>query len=200
MVVNSNSNKVTVPFEDAGGDLDINGRFSGHELAEILNGSMRSELLSIAYQNVRNRPDARNLAEDLVQEVYVRLLTQNSDFDINDSEHALNCGLMLLRRVVVDHCRFEDTLKRGGGASRLSLDQSESYAARDRSAESFPKQMAEIADFLDSLPDKDQSVLRGRLGGSTVTEIAGNLNLSKRSVEYSITALRNGDYNSDLSL
>jgi RNA polymerase sigma factor (TIGR02999 family) len=116
---------------------------------------------------------------DLVNEAYLRL------FDWTDAQwesraQFLGVAASLMRRVLVDHARRRNFLKRGGNAIRVSLTEAE--AAIDGP----DMNIVALHDALDELEKLDQR--RGKIvelkffGGLAVDEISEALSISPRTV------------------
>jgi RNA polymerase sigma factor (TIGR02999 family) len=86
-----------------------------------------------------------------------------------------------MRRIMVDHARERQALKRGGGAMKVTLDEA-ALVTETRSEE-----LLALDEALDSLaeqdPRKSQIVELRYFGGLSVGETAEFLKLSQRTVE-----------------
>ena len=116
----------------------------------------------------------------LINEAYLRLV-DNSKPPWQNRNHFVEAAAQLMRRIMVDHARERLSLKRGGGAVRVTLDET-AWVTDARSEEllALDEALANLA-ALDSR--KSQVVELRYFGGLTAEETAGFLNLSLRTVE-----------------
>jgi RNA polymerase sigma factor (TIGR02999 family) len=116
----------------------------------------------------------------LINEAYLRLV-DNSKPTWQNRNHFVAAAAQLMRRIMVDHARERLSLKRGGGAVRVTLDET-AWVTDARSEEllALDEALANLA-ALDSR--KSQVVELRYFGGLTAEETAGFLNLSLRTVE-----------------
>jgi RNA polymerase sigma factor (TIGR02999 family) len=145
------------------------------------------ELMPLVYDELRRLARLRMRAERrdhtlqptaLVHEAFARLV----DLKLNwqDRAHFLCMAARLMRRVLVDHARAHRAAKRGHGAIKVSLHESDAVVEpaydlegldealqRLRNQEARPSQVIELHYF----------------GGLTYREIAGVLNLSEATVD-----------------
>jgi RNA polymerase sigma factor (TIGR02999 family) len=100
----------------------------------------------------------------ILNEAYLRLVDDTKPVWQGRS-HFIAATAQLMRRIMVDHARERQSLKRGGGALKVTLDEAalESLAAQD--------------------PRKSQIVELRYFGGLTVEETSEFLKLSQRTVE-----------------
>ncbi len=116
----------------------------------------------------------------LINEAYLRL-ADNSKAAWQNRSHFVAAAAQLMRRIMVDHARERLTLKRGGGAVRVTLD--ESAMVTDTRSE----ELLALDEALESLaeldPRKSQIVELRYFGGLTAEETAEFLHVSLRTVE-----------------
>ena len=116
----------------------------------------------------------------ILNEAYLRLV-ENTQPPWQNRTHFVAATAQLMRRVMVDHARERQSLKRGGGALRVTLDEA-AWVTETRSAE-----LLALDEALESLaaqdPRKNQIVELRYFGGLTVAETAEFLKLSPRTVE-----------------
>ncbi|HEX4665862.1 MAG TPA: sigma-70 family RNA polymerase sigma factor [Chthoniobacterales bacterium] len=116
----------------------------------------------------------------LINEAYLRLV-DNSKPLWQNRKHFVAAAAQLMRRIMVDHARQRLSLKRGGGAVRVTLDET-AWVTDTRSEE-----LLALDEALESLaaldPRKSQIVELRYFGGLTAEETAEFLNLSLRTVE-----------------
>ncbi len=116
----------------------------------------------------------------LINEAYLRLADQTKP-QWKNRNHFVAAAAQLMRRIMVDHARERLALKRGGGAVRVTLDES-AWVTASRSEE-----LLALDEALESLaaldPRKSQIVELRYFGGLTAEETADFLDLSLRTVE-----------------
>jgi len=116
----------------------------------------------------------------ILNEAYLRLV-DNTKPGWENRSHFVAAAAQLMRRIMVDHARERRSLKRGGGAVKVTLDEaalvtearSEELLALDEAMEKLAAQD----------PRKSQIVELRYFGGLTVEETAEFLTLSPRTVE-----------------
>ena len=116
----------------------------------------------------------------LLDEAYLRLI-DNTRAHWQNRTHFIAVAAQLMRRIMVDHARERQALKRGAGAQKVELDEaalvtearSENLLALDEALERLAAQ--------DSI--KSQIVELRYFGGLTIKETAEFLKLSQRTVE-----------------
>jgi RNA polymerase sigma factor (TIGR02999 family) len=116
----------------------------------------------------------------LINEAYLRLVDHSKPLWQNRN-HFVAAAAQLMRRIMVDHARERLSLKRGGGAVRVTLDET-AWVTDTRS-----KELLALDEALESLaaldPRKSQIVELRYFGGLTAEETAEFLNVSLRTVE-----------------
>ncbi len=133
------------------------------------------------------RSDHTLQATALVHEAYVRLVDQRS-VRWQNRAHFFGIAAQLMRRVLVDHARRRDAVKRGDGARALSLEEA------DGQTPSEPLDILELDRALERLTALDGE--QGRIvemrffGGLTVEESAEVLGVSPRTVKRQWRAAR----------
>ena len=116
----------------------------------------------------------------LLDEAYLRLVS-DSNHSWQNRTHFVAATAQLMRRIMVDHARARHSLKRGGGALWVTLDEaalvtetrSEELLALDEALERLAAQDAR----------KSQIVELRYFGGLTVNETAEFMQLAQRTVE-----------------
>ena len=146
------------------------------------------ELMSVLYEELRRT--ARHYMQmehgghtlqttALVNEAYLRLAGVNQ-VEYRDRVHFFALAAQMMRRVLVDHARSREYLKRGAGARAIALDAS-LIASPDRSAE-----VVALDDALNGLAKRDARKARvvelRFFGGLTVEETATALQVSPQTV------------------
>jgi len=140
------------------------------------------ELRAIAGSVLKGQPAGHTLRTTaLVHEAFVRLVDQTK-IDFEGRSHFFGVAARAMRHVLVDHARRRSALKRGGGeGSRIPLE--EIMEALDASE----VDLVSLDDCLTRLSDLDER--KGRVvelrffAGLGVSEVAGILNVSERTVE-----------------
>ena len=116
----------------------------------------------------------------ILDEAYLRLV-DNTKPIWQGRSHFIAAAAQLMRRIMVDHARERHSLKRGGGALKVTLDEA-ALVTQTRSEE-----LLALDDALDRLAAQDarksQIVELRYFGGLTVEETAEFLKLSQRTVE-----------------
>lgn len=138
------------------------------------------ELRRLAHHYMsRERPGHTLQTTALVNEVYLRLVDQKS-VSWQNRAHFFGIAARLMRQILVDHARKNGYAKRGGGARKVTLEES---------AVLSPEQAADLValdEALESLaatdPRKCQVVELRYFGGLKVDEIAEVLKVSPVTV------------------
>ncbi len=116
----------------------------------------------------------------LINEAYLRL-ADNSQPLWQNRNHFVAAAAQLMRRIMVDHARERLSLKRGGGAVRVTLDET-AWVTDTRSEELLA--LDEALEGLAALDARKSQIVELRyFGGLTAEETADFLNLSLRTVE-----------------
>jgi RNA polymerase sigma-70 factor (ECF subfamily) len=101
-------------------------------LAEIRNGNKNAEarLASLVYERLhqmaaaymsRERPGHTLQTTILVDEAYLQLVNR-ADRDWQNRSHFFAVAAQLMRRILIDYARTRNAAKRGGGRTKLTLD------------------------------------------------------------------------------
>ena len=116
----------------------------------------------------------------LLDEAYLRLV-DHTKRNWQNRTHFVAAAAQLMRRIMVDHARERRSLKRGGGALKVTLDEA-ALVTETRSEE-----LLALDEALERLamqdPRKSQIVELRYFGGLTVEETAEFLKQSQRTVE-----------------
>lgn len=116
----------------------------------------------------------------ILNEAYLRLV-DNTKPVWQGRTHFIAAAAQLMRRILVDYARARKSLKRGGGALRVTLDEA-AFAPEARSED-----LLALDEALERLAVQDarksQIVELRYFGGLTVEETAEFLKLSQRTVE-----------------
>ena len=116
----------------------------------------------------------------ILNEAYLRLV-DNTKPIWQGRTHFIASAAQLMRRIMVDHARERQSLKRGGGSLKVTLDEA-ALVTETRS-----QQLLDLDEALEMLAAQDvrksQIVELRYFGGLTVQETAEFLKLSQRTVE-----------------
>jgi RNA polymerase sigma-70 factor, ECF subfamily len=165
---------------DTVGRLLDDARSGDSDALEKLLGAVYAELHMIAGRHLRHeRPDHTLQPTALVHEAYLRLL-DGAALSADNRVHFLRAASRVMRRVLVDHARARNALKRGGAVC-VTLD--EAVAGHD-----IPIiDMLALDDALERLgaaePRWAQVVELKFFGGLDVPEIAATLGTSPATVK-----------------
>jgi RNA polymerase sigma factor (TIGR02999 family) len=104
-------------------ELLVRWRSGDREALDSLLPLVYDELRRIAFRSLQNeRPGHTLQSTALVNEAYVRMVAQNMP-EWQNRAHFLAVAAQLMRQILVDHARTHRASKRGGDASRVSLDE-----------------------------------------------------------------------------
>jgi len=116
----------------------------------------------------------------LLDEAYL-LLVDHTKRNWQNRTHFVAAAAQLMRRIMVDHARERRSLKRGGGALKVTLDEAAAVT------ETRSEELLALDDALERLAAQDSRKSRivelRYFGGLTVEETAEFLQLSQRTVE-----------------
>lgn len=160
-------------------------------LIDWSNGSQEAlaQLLPLVYGELRRaarrslrreRPNHTLSGTALVNEVYLQLVDQTA-VQWQNRAHFFGIAANLMRQILVQHARRNQTAKRGGSERRLSLDEA-SVIATERSVD-----LVALDDALSDLANRDAR--KGRIvelrffGGLSTEETAEVLGISPRTVK-----------------
>jgi RNA polymerase sigma factor (TIGR02999 family) len=138
------------------------------------------ELHQVAHHYMAHQPSDHTLQTTaLVNEVYLRLINFR-EVSWQNRAHFFAICARLMRQVLIDFARSRRYLKRGGGASRVSLDEA---LVVSREA---PVDLLALDDALNALaaldPRKGKVVVLRFFGGLSVEETAEVLKVSEQTV------------------
>jgi len=123
----------------------------------------------------------------VLNEAYLRLV-DNTKPVWQGRTHFIAAAAQMMRHIMVDHARKHQSLKRGGGALKVTLDEA-ALVTETRSQE-----LLDLDEALERLAAQDarkgQIVELRYFGGLTVEETAEFLKLSQRTVEREWTAAK----------
>lgn len=161
-------------------------------LAELSKSNPEAEarLIPLVYEHLHRlaasymrgeRPDHTLQATGLVNEAYLRLVSQHAT-EWRDRTHFFGIAARLMRQILVEHARARHAAKRGGaGPLFVPLgDEQDVFSARSR-------ELVELDDALQCLEQLDPQQARivelRFFGGLTVEETAEALGISPRTVK-----------------
>lgn len=127
----------------------------------------------------RERPDHTLQATALINEAYMRLA--NDDTDWNSRAHFIGVSANVMRRVLVDYARAHKAEQRGGGLQRVEMedDLAISVGKLDEISE-----LDEALKLLEKENPRQAKVVELRyFGGLSVEQIGSFLSVSPRSVK-----------------
>lgn len=153
-------------------------------------------LLAAIYDDVRRlavgqlrgeRNDHTLQPTALVHEAYLKLIEQRST-DWKDRAHFFAVASRIIRRILVDHAREKNALKRGGGGQRVSLEGVDAATPQaDVDLVALDDALKELAE----LSERQARIVELRyFGGLTVPEVAAALSLGARTVDREWQAAR----------
>ncbi len=160
-------------------------------LEDIGQGDSRAadRLLPLVYDELRliarnhlahERPDHTLQATALVHEAYLRLVDSDS-IRARSRAHFFALAAQAIRRILVDHARHANSIRKGGGVQRISLDQSPPVTV-DSNVD-----MLELDDAMHKLAEVEpryaQIIELRFFGGMRFGEIAELLDVSQRTIE-----------------
>jgi len=160
-------------------------------LSQIEKGDARAgeELLPLVYEELRRiaahkmgheSPGHTLQATALVHEAWLRL-TGASQQSWQNRAHFFGAAAEAMRRILVEHARRKQSLKRGAGAQHLELDESLLVVSAP------PDELLAVNDALDKLAAEDptaaQLVKLRYFVGMNMEEAASAIGLPKRTAE-----------------
>ena len=151
-------------------------------------GASRMHRLAHHYMS-RERAGHTLQTTAVLNEAYLRLV-DNTKPVWQGRSHFIAAAAQMMRHIMVDHAREHQSLKRGGGALKVTLDEA-ALVTETRSQE-----LLDLDEALERLAAQDarksQIVELRYFGGLTVEETAEFLKLSQRTVEREWTRPRPG--------
>ncbi|MGP1273135.1 MAG: ECF-type sigma factor [Phycisphaerales bacterium] len=153
--------------------------------AADLFGTLQSELRDLAGMIFAQQSVSHTLQPTaLVNEVWLKL----SEVDgVEDRAHFLALAARAMRQVLADHARAKSRSKRGGGAIRLTLNESHHADQRGPAGLDADLDLVAFSDALDQLArlnERHAAVAEYRLLGSlSIEEIARLLGVSEKTIK-----------------
>ncbi len=145
------------------------------------------ELRLVAAKHMRAERTGHTLqATALVHEVYARLL--DADVEWRDRSHFFAVAARMMRRILVDHAKAKGRSKRGGGAARITLE--ETVLVSDEGG----SELLDLDEALTRLAGEDQRkadiVELHFFGGLTYAETAEAVGVSPATVDRELRAAK----------
>ena len=135
----------------------------------------------------RERPGHTLQTTILVNDAYLQLADQTHP-DWQNRAHFFAVAAQLMRRIMVDHARQRQALKRGGGALKVTLDEAV-HAVEERAVELLA--LDEALEKLAAFDKRKADVVEMRyFGGLTMEEIADVLKVHVNTVTREWSAAR----------
>ena len=148
---------------------------------------VQPELQRLAHHYMsRERPGHTLQTTALLDDAYVQLADNAQQWQ--NRAHFFAAAAQLMRRIMVDHARQRQALKRGGGALHVSLDEA-AAVTQTRAAELLA--LDEALENLATFDQRKAQVVEMRyFGGLTMEEIADVLKIHVNTVTRDWTAAR----------
>lgn len=142
---------------------------------------MYDDLCRLAGRFLQNEPMRHRLSSSsLVHQAYVRMVDQ-SKVSWQGKTHFFAIGATVMRRILVDHARKVQSLKRGGAWERRRLTDDVTFHLND---DSDVVALDDLLTTLGELSPRQAKIVELRFfGGMTMREIASELDLGLRTVE-----------------
>lgn len=151
--------------------------------------SAANALLPLVYEELRRaaghlmraeRSDHTLEPTALVHEAYLKLIDQTR-VEWQSRAHFFAVAAQAIRRILVDHARRKDSLKRGGGRTKLSLDE-RLIASFEQSIDTLALDEA-LQKLAETHPRHARIVEARFFGGMTIKDTAAALGISTATVE-----------------
>jgi RNA polymerase sigma factor (TIGR02999 family) len=140
------------------------------------------------YHLQQHRPNHTLQTTALVHETYLRL-AQERAFQVKDRGHFLGVAAQLMRWILVDYERKRRAAKRGGGATRLTLD--DSIAAGSPNLDLDLLALDEALNRLAKLDQQQSQIVELRyFGGLSIEDTSESLGISPATVKRSWSSAR----------
>ena len=167
-------------LEQAVTQLLIDWKSGNKEALDLLTPLVYDELRRLADRYLRDERAAATLQPTaLVHEAYLRLVAQSLP-DWESRSHFFGVAAHLMRQILVDYARRRRSAKRGGGAEKISIEETVSFApCRDRDIELLDDALNALA----AIDARKAKVIELRFfGGFSVEETGQALNISVATV------------------
>lgn len=139
------------------------------------------ELRRLAHGYMQNERSGHTLqATALVHEAYIQLVDWKN-VSWQNRAHFFAAAAQMMRKILVDHARERNALKRGGGVRTIALDEAVSFPNRSEiDLVSLDDAVTELEGFD---PQQAKIVELRFFGGLTIEETAHALNISDSTVK-----------------
>ncbi len=150
--------------------------------ADDLVARLYHELRAVAHAQLRGERTGHTLCTTaLVNEAYLRLAPQESLRGV-DRTRFLAAASLTMRRLLVEHARRRNRLRRGGGAVPVPLDDVAALLSDEQAGEL--EALDDALDRLAALSPRGSAVVQHRFfGGLTLEETATALGVSTKTVQ-----------------
>lgn len=156
--------------------------------ADALMPLVYNQLRALAAQMLKHERSENTLqATALVHEAYIKLVDQ-SRVDWKGKSHFFAIGATIMHRILVDHARSKQRIKRGGDLRRVELGDAPELSLYNYEDILSVNEAWQKLDAID--PIQARIVELRFFGGLTVAEVAEVLKMSKRKVEYEWEMIR----------
>ncbi len=147
--------------------------------------ALYSELRALAQAHLsRERPGHTLQATAIVNEAYLRL-RKIGRLDVSDRTKFLALAAQMIRRILVDHARSRDALKRQGDRLRVTLSGIETPSPNGSARDIDVLALHEALEELARLDERQAKVIEMLyFGGMNQQEAADMLGVSLRTVQY----------------
>jgi RNA polymerase sigma factor (TIGR02999 family) len=136
------------------------------------------QLCSIAAKYFRSERSSILQTAAVVHEAFLRLA--GSEVEWNDRVHFFAVAARTMRRILVDHARARQRVRRGGGEVAFSLDEALTVSKEpDKHVVELDTALVSLAEFD---PRKSEILEMFYFGGMTYEEIAGATGISEATV------------------
>jgi RNA polymerase sigma factor (TIGR02999 family) len=123
----------------------------------------------------------------LVHEVYMKLIDQTR-VDWKGRTHFFAVGAQAMRRILVDHARAKKREKRGGGRTKVQLEEELTVSPQK---DEDVLDLEEALERLETIDPRQATIVELRFfGGMSVAEVAEALGVSKRTIESEWTMIK----------
>ncbi|MEO7271055.1 MAG: sigma-70 family RNA polymerase sigma factor [Vicinamibacterales bacterium] len=159
------------------GELSAGRTEAFHELLPLVHSELRRRAASYLR---RERPNHTLQPTALVNEAFLKLVEQR-DVRWQNRVHFFAVASQAMRRILVDHARTHQRVKRGGNATQVALDDA-MIATESRSIDLLA--LDEALERLAALDERQARVVEMRFfGGLTVEETAAVLDISPATIK-----------------
>jgi len=141
--------------EDRGSQLNLRAGDGEVAAADELLPLLYDELHALAESCMRSERSPHTLQPTaLLHETYLRLVGQSS-VAVHGRNHFFILAAQVMRRILVDHARGRDRLKRGGDWRRVTIESVERSIAADAVPAEDEVDLLRLHDALDRLAEQD---------------------------------------------